>query len=57
MFFLSYKTIIVLESDSAGTVDTCLGEEAWWDEFSVIFAHYVDLASLTERVSSKQCPR
>lgn len=37
------------------TIEACFGDEAWWGEFSTIFADSVDLASLIGNVTFKHC--
>jgi ribonuclease HI len=48
---------VLMESDSSATVNACTGEEVWWGDSSAVFADCVDLYSMVDKVSFKQCSR
>jgi ribonuclease HI len=53
---LGYNDLIA-ESDSVEVIESCTGEQTWWNECSAIFADIVDITSSFDKVTFKYCPR
>jgi hypothetical protein len=38
-------------------IESCTGEQTWWNECSTIFADIVDITSSFDKITFKYCPR
>jgi hypothetical protein len=47
----------IAESDSNEVIESCIGEQVWWNESASIFADIVDITSSTNKLIFKHCSR